>query len=53
MNLGIQVNKIKIFVDLRGGKMAPLPGFAGFQAFEAYGAPGPAPFSFAARFHYL
>ena len=34
----------KNFVDLRGGKMAPLPGFAGFQALGAYGAPGPAPF---------
>ena len=34
----------KNFVDLRGGKMASLPGFPGFQAFGACGAPGPAPF---------
>ena len=34
----------KNFVDLRGGKMAPLPGFPEFQALGAYGAPGPAPF---------
>ena len=34
----------KNFVDLRGGKMAPLPGFPGFQALGAYGAPGPASF---------
>ena len=34
----------KNFVDLRGGKMAPLTGFAGFQAFGACSAPGTAPF---------
>ena len=33
----------KNFVDLGGGKMAPLPSFPGFQAFGACGAPGPAP----------